>query len=805
MISYKAVKENAIADGQTPGDVAADPDVVRQSQQDANRAWLAGLEKDGRLKSQGSPTGAKVLSPTPAVKTAPFEAATAEGPAPDAPGPAAERSASQAQVGNAATATATIAPAVESEATADAALHDEMAQAQQPRSALRAGPARSPAQPAAEAPKGNPAPRGKPPVLSMRDDVPPPSVAADASASETAMAPDVEGEQPAGVQGVGLGKAQGERDRSSEVVTRVDAKSLPVDIGIDGGVNLPDAADDTGLDTARSEVDPAESTASADHHAPLAVAEPEHADAGGNARAEEAVPELDAAPSVAKEPAASKRRGPKKAAPEGSTDLAARGSGRSEVAEQGRQMVPVVSSSTPPAPVTAADMASAEHDVLAAASNAQAVGPQDSLPCPERGSRATGLPNGYGEVAPSPRSLAVRDWATAPAASPLPSAGCTDGTDLEPEVSMVADEEPAWDIVKASSLKPVAQEWLWPGRIPMGEVTVVAGEPGVGKSQFAVLLAAHLSTGRTWPDGAGTAPLGSALMFAVEDNLRATLTPRLLAAGAAMDRVEVVQGVPEAGRESRTSFAKELRRELGRRPDVRLVVLDPYDAVLRGINVNDQRQMRGAMKSLQHVAAETGTAVLLIAHLNKRSSGPATSRVMGSQALVAAARSCILITKFDGGYAMVPHKQNLSNSTGLRFEVVPWTSGGLEASYIEFSPEPIDMSADELLGRTPKDGGPAIGEAIQFLLAALAGGPLPARMLNEQAAGQGISGRTLERARKLLGVQASRGRNSICALRTSEGGEPNSANSATHTLDGGLGGIGGFSSGIEIRAEEGAA
>jgi putative DNA primase/helicase len=382
---------------------------------------------------------------------------------------------------------------------------------------------------------------------------------------------------------------------------------------------------------------------------------------------------------------------------------------------------------------------------------------------------------------------------------PTKKAGSVTTKELADQRHSAGEDEAAWDIEKASLIVPVTQEWLWCRRIPLGEVTVVAGQPGVGKSQFAAFLAAHISTGREWPDGAGIPPHGSALINAVEDNLHATVTPRLMAAGADLERVEVVRGGPVVHRGSPTSFATQLRRELVRRPNVRLVVLDPYDAALQETNVNDQRQMRAAMSSLQQVAVETRTALVLIAHLNKRSTGPATSRIMGSLALVAAARSCILIAKVEGSYVMVPQKQNLAASKGLSFRIIDWAQDRLEASYIEFNPEPVDVTAEELLGRTPKDETSAVAEALQFLLEILAAGPLPAKVLNERALDRGISLRTLERARKLAGVQASRGREAICSLPIPGS---NTAKSASQPHGGGLGGIGGFSRAAEIGEEK---
>src|SRR5688572_15476895 len=46
-------------------------------------------------------------------------------------------------------------------------------------------------------------------------------------------------------------------------------------------------------------------------------------------------------------------------------------------------------------------------------------------------------------------------------------------------------------------------EWLWPGRIPLGKITLLAGDPEAGKSFVVADLAARTTRGGPWPDGVG--------------------------------------------------------------------------------------------------------------------------------------------------------------------------------------------------------------------------------------------------------------------------------------------------------------
>ncbi|EQD41768.1 hypothetical protein B1B_14385, partial [mine drainage metagenome] len=87
-----------------------------------------------------------------------------------------------------------------------------------------------------------------------------------------------------------------------------------------------------------------------------------------------------------------------------------------------------------------------------------------------------------------------------------------------------------------SAIKPERVAWLWPARIPLGKLTLIAGDPGLGKSMLTAYIAAAISTGRTWADGTH-APAGDVLIVNLEDGQADTTRPRLDAAGADVTRV----------------------------------------------------------------------------------------------------------------------------------------------------------------------------------------------------------------------------------------------------------------------------
>jgi putative DNA primase/helicase len=117
----------------------------------------------------------------------------------------------------------------------------------------------------------------------------------------------------------------------------------------------------------------------------------------------------------------------------------------------------------------------------------------------------------------------------------------------QPSSSTDTDEtknEPTSLVIRiASDIQAQPITWLWPNRIAIGKQTLIAGDPGLGKSQLTYCLAAAVTSARAWPCGEGQAPQGSVVVFSAEDDAADTIVPRLLAAGADLDRVRIVEAV----------------------------------------------------------------------------------------------------------------------------------------------------------------------------------------------------------------------------------------------------------------------
>lgn len=304
-------------------------------------------------------------------------------------------------------------------------------------------------------------------------------------------------------------------------------------------------------------------------------------------------------------------------------------------------------------------------------------------------------------------------------------------------------------------------EWLWQDRIPFGAITILGGNPGLGKSLMTVGLAARLSRG----DLGGGGP-ANVLLSSAEDPRGQIVVPRLKAAGAAMERVHFVE-INRDGFLTPPLLPEDVA-EIGRQIELqgaRLLVIDPLMAHLAaGINSWKDQEIRAALLPLKTVAERTRTAVVVVAHLNKRRSNDPLHRLGGSIGLPAAARSVLLLGRdpddpdgVEGDRRVLAHvKTNIGPkaiSVALRIEDVQLGTGCVgrivEEGYSPHRGE--DLLREEEPGRTSKRAA-----AIGFLLNRLADGPKRARELEEAASAIDISVATLTRAKKELGIVSSK-------------------------------------------------
>lgn len=326
---------------------------------------------------------------------------------------------------------------------------------------------------------------------------------------------------------------------------------------------------------------------------------------------------------------------------------------------------------------------------------------------------------------------------------------------------------------RLADVKAEPVRWLWPGRIARGKVTVLAGDPGLGKSQLTASLAAIVTTGGKWPDSETPAEVGAVAFLNAEDDAADTLKPRLIAAGADLRLCHVLDAVRATDRDGlpiQRGFdlsrdVSVLAEKLARIGSVRLLVIDPISAYLGAVDSHRNAEVRALLAPLSAMAAGLGVAVLAVSHLNKSGSADALSRVTGSLAFVAAARAAWIVAKDPQDPArrlFVAAKNNLGpDGAGLSFCIRPVTiDGDIGTSRIAWHAEPVTMTANEALAAVGARGGLGTElrtpEAEDWLLDALAAGPVATEDLRRRARADGLAWRTVERARSALKLKARR-------------------------------------------------
>jgi hypothetical protein len=255
-----------------------------------------------------------------------------------------------------------------------------------------------------------------------------------------------------------------------------------------------------------------------------------------------------------------------------------------------------------------------------------------------------------------------------------------------------------------------AVRWLWPGRIARGKVSLLAGHPGLGKSQVCVSLTAIVTTGGLWPVDRTRCEPGAVVIFSAEDDPEDTIRPRLEAAGADLTRCHVFDTVEDRApngtpRRRAFSLATDLPRlsaALAGLPDVALVVIDPVTAYLGDTDSHKNADVRAVLAALAEVAARHGAAIVAVSHLRKSGAGEALLQVTGSLAFVAASRAAYVIVKDQDTpqrRLMLPIKNNLGeDQTGYAFSVdSARLDAGIETSRVTWEAVAVTVTADEAL------------------------------------------------------------------------------------------------------------
>ena len=302
-------------------------------------------------------------------------------------------------------------------------------------------------------------------------------------------------------------------------------------------------------------------------------------------------------------------------------------------------------------------------------------------------------------------------------------------------------------MIKMSEVQSQEIEWIWYPFIPYGKLTIVQGDPGDGKTTLILNIAACLSKGIGLDSGMKLEAPINIIYQTAEDGLADTVKPRLEAAGADCERVLVIDESDKA-----LSMSDERLEEAIIKTGAKVMILDPIQAYLGGgIDMNRANEARDMTKRLSALAEKYKCAIILIGHMNKASGNKAAYRGMGSIDFFAVARSVLLVGRVEEEpniRAVVQIKNNLAEFGHPKaFQL---SDGGFQwiGDY--------EITADEVLGGIPPKANKL--EQAKRILRELAetSNAVKSNEIFDMAEEHGISKRTLENAKRDLGIKAKK-------------------------------------------------
>lgn len=307
------------------------------------------------------------------------------------------------------------------------------------------------------------------------------------------------------------------------------------------------------------------------------------------------------------------------------------------------------------------------------------------------------------------------------------------------------------------SLIPISEvpeeklDWLWYPYVCRGTLGLLDGDPGDGKSQLCAWLCARITRGDRLPGGDKIKP-ANVFLFNFEDLKGAVIKPRLAANGADPDRVFVQSRTFQLTEELVAWMDGEIAEK-----QPALVILDPIQAFMSGVDGNNNIDVREFMQRLADIAQNRGCAIICVRHFGKSMQDKAMKKGLGSTDFVGISRNQFGLARRNDdvrGFIVFHMKTNFEKGRAMTFTMSEADGRKGEQPTIGFD-KFVDTDADEFFSAGAIGRGPDQDDrqrAKDFLLETLADEPRPATPLKAEAKALRISASTLDRARKELGI-----------------------------------------------------
>lgn len=300
-------------------------------------------------------------------------------------------------------------------------------------------------------------------------------------------------------------------------------------------------------------------------------------------------------------------------------------------------------------------------------------------------------------------------------------------------------------LIHMDEIEATDTRWLWYPYIPYGKITIIQGDPGEGKTTLVLHLAAELTQGKMFGSEEQQEPV-TVIYQTAEDGLADTIKPRLIAANADCSKVLVIDETEQC-----VSMTDGRLEEAIQQTDAKLVILDPIQAYLgSAVDMHRANEVRPIMSHLAGIAEKYDCAIVLIGHMNKSSGQKASYRGLGSIDFAAAARSVLIVArdKENPQVRVIIHAKSSLAPEGKPVALELDKDNGFR--YLgEYDGDPKELLSGS--------GGKKKGKlAEELLLHELREGAKSQKEVLAKAEECGISKRTIDAAKKALGVQSEK-------------------------------------------------
>lgn len=326
------------------------------------------------------------------------------------------------------------------------------------------------------------------------------------------------------------------------------------------------------------------------------------------------------------------------------------------------------------------------------------------------------------------------------------------------------DQDPGFSLTCLADVDPMPIDWIWEGHLARGKLTLIGGDPDLGKSLLCTDAAARLSRGAHWPRGA-RAGVGNTIFICSEDSTADTIRPRAEAAGADLSMLQVFKSTLTTKDGKRKTFSLQddldvLGAAITKTGNVSLVCVDAITSYMgTKLDSHQTAHVRSVLEPVAEFAEQHRVAILGVTHPPKAAQGNALRSFTGSFAFIAAPRLAFIVTiePETGRRLLLCVKSNIGpKALGLGYYLGTKTvTGDIIAPYVLWDDGPVDVTADQAIAAASAalKEGDALSEAKDFLREFLGAGPQPVKDIEAAASGHLIRTRTLRRAADSLKVK----------------------------------------------------